>query len=231
MSKTIDTNQWQTFWEQNMLTPAMSKSIAACYWDRLIEFVPIAKDWVGLDFGCGQGYLLRKMALEMKYVFGIDASPTMIDISRHTTDSLKNVVVSRMIEPPSAIHLPNFDLIIINSCVQYLNDEELEVWLAWWMGSLSNDGSLILSDLFPEQSSRWRNCLKTLAWGWRESCLRSVLHEFYQMVKYSYFREVHYGRTPDRILQLIRESGGEGRLLCNNIDFLSTRYSILVHKR
>ncbi|MDP8215640.1 MAG: class I SAM-dependent methyltransferase [Candidatus Euphemobacter frigidus] len=231
MNKTIDKNHWQTFWEQNMLTPAMSEAIAAYYWDRLIGFVPVAKDWIGLDFGCGQGYLLRKMALEMEYVFGMDASPTMIDNSRLTNSGLKNVTIQRMVTPPSNIHHPLFDLILVNSCIEYLNDVELSDWLSWWLKSLSPRGRLVLSDLFPEKSSRWRNCLKTLAWGWRERCLRSVLYEFYQMVKYRYFREVHYGRTPDRVLQLVRESGGDGQLLPHNIDFLSTRYSIVVKQK
>jgi SAM-dependent methyltransferase len=231
MNKPIDQNHWQTFWEQNMLTPAMSEAISTCYWARLVEFVPIAKDWIGLDFGCGHGHLLRRMALEMEYVFGMDSSPTMIENSLQTNSGLKNVLIQRMLAPPSSVHNPLLDLIVVNSCIEYLNDVELRDWLFWWLKSLSPRGKLVLSDLFPEKSSRWRNCLKTLAWGWRERCLRSVLHEFYQMVKYHYFREVHYGRTPDRVLELVGASGGVGQLLPRNIDFLSTRYSIVVSRR
>ena len=231
MSKARDKNHWQTFWEQNMLTPAMSAAIARGYWDRLLTVIPVKKDWVGLDFGCGQGYLLRRMALCLNRVFGIDTSPTMIEISRKTSGELENVIVSRITAPPERGHDPHFDLIVVNSCIQYLDDRELKGWLKWWLESLTGRGCLVLSDLFPATGSRWRNCVETISWGWKEGCLRSVLHEFVLMVRYGYFREVHYGRDPEVVLAIIEECGGEGILLPRNLDFLSTRNSIIAQAR
>lgn len=220
-------NHWQTFWEQNMLTPAMSAAIARGYWERLRGVIPVDRSWVGLDFGCGQGYLLRLMALSLKRMFGFDSSPTMVESSRKSSREYGNVSISRVTAPPKRGHNPHFDLIVVNSCIQYLNDQELKRWLRWWLGNLAAGGSLVLSDLFPAAGSRWSNFQETVCWGWREGCLGSVLHEFLLMLRYGYFREVHYGRQPEELLSLIDECGGQGYLLPRNLDFLSTRYSVI----
>ncbi len=226
-----DRNHWQIFWENNMLSPRMTAAIARGYWARLLKVVPVGKDWVGLDFGCGQGYLLRLMASSMKRVFGVDASPNMVAISRVTARDCRNVNIARAVEPPSLVHQPLLDLIVVNSCLQYLNNRELKDWLGWWIGSLSPRGRLVLSDLYPRQSSRGRNFRKTLTWGWREGCLGAVLHEFWLLLRHGYFGGVHYERRPEELLAFVDECGGEGSLLFRNLDFLSTRDTIIVRRR
>ncbi len=224
-------NHWQTFWEQNMLTPAMSAAIARGYWSRLRAVVPVEKSWVGLDFGCGQGYLLRLMALSMARVYGFDSSPTMVAISQKISGEYGNVEITRLTAPPVFGPGPRFDLIVVNSCIQYLSDRELEGWLRWWLANLTAGGFLILSDLFPAAGRRWSNFKETISWGRREGCLGSVLHEFYLMIRCGYFREVHYGREPEIVLAAIEGCGGRGSLAARNLDFLSTRYSIIARRR
>ncbi len=227
MSAAGEKNQWHTFWEQNILSTGMTDAIARGYWERLLKVVPVKEEWTGLDFGCGQGHLLRRMGHSLKFVFGIDVSPTMVDISRVTVRGCDNVKVVQAVHPPRSPHQPPFDLIVANSCLQYLSDGELKAWLRWWMDSLSPRGRLVLSDIFPRRSSRRRNFLETLKWGWRQGCLGSVLHEFLLMIRYGYFREFHYVRDPEELLDLIGGFGGDGRLLPDNLDFLSTRDTIL----
>lgn len=223
-------NNWRTVWEKNTLSPRVSETIARGFWNRLLQEVPVGKDWVGLDFGFGQGYLLRLMAGSMSRVYGLEVSTAMTDFFRRTVGGSPNVEIEIISRPPELPHSPALDLIVVNSCVQYLDDRELEGWLGWWIRSLSPRGRLVLSDLYPRHNSRWRNFRKTLVWGWRQGCLWSVFHEFFLLFRHGYFRELHYGRDPGEMLELIGTAGGSGRVLPRNLDFLPTRDAIITKR-
>ncbi len=223
-------NHWRSFWREDSLFHEVEKHCAREWWERFQEVIPVSSNWRILDFGCGHGYLLRRIASRVDHLVGMDISPAMINISKEVTSGLDNVSIIQIEAPPDRFYCPPFDLIIVNSCIQYLSDRELKVWMKWWLGSLTAGGRLVLSDLYPRRISHIRNLLETLVWGRHNRCLSSVLYKFFRLFRAGYKWGKEFNRDSEELLILVRNCDGEGRLLPRNLDSLSTRYSLLIEK-
>jgi|GEM_PF-3314536 len=223
--------EWKSFYKKCSLSKNFLEVRAIKYWERLEETISISNDYVGLDFGCAYGHLLKYMSGDMGLVYGMDISSAMLAEARKEYGDWNNVIIQEHNSPPASLHQPRFDLITVNSCVQYFSDPELRSWLHWWIGSLSPRGYLILSDLYPKKIKHWSNFWGMITWGFRERCLAGVLWEFALLFRTGYFKIAHYGRDPEELISLIGESGGEALVLPENIDLLQTRYSLIAHCR
>jgi len=223
-------HRWQEVYDKGALSPIVSMVRGRQCWERLLRAVPVENDWIGLDFGCGQAHLLQLMASRMRMVFGFDSGPNQIRIAERNTSGMPNVIIRQHPAPPPSFHSPRFDLIVVNSVVELMNDEELDQWLKWWIGSLSERGALVISDIMPGRNDRLKSFIESLQWGFREGCLLGYFHEYILMMKSGFFREQAFCRDSEELLLWINRSGGRGRLMRRNVDFLTTRYAVIAAK-
>ena len=214
----------------NYLSPPTSEARAEFYWKRLGETISPQQDWVGLDFGCGQGHLLRLMASRLRLVFGIDISPEMVAASESVTDGIKNVKVKMMATVPAEAHYPPFDLVSANSVVHYIEPEHLNGWLRWLIRSLSHRGALIIANVPRRRDNRLKNLCDSLRWGLRNNCFFSVIHESLLMARHGALFG-HNRFDPGELLALVESCGGEGRILPRNLDVPAGRFSVIVRRR
>ena len=160
------------------------------YWDRLEEHVIFrveAADYVArlkaalgphlggrvLDFGCGFGFIAELLAPMVAELFVFDASDQMRRQAELRLASHANVrVLGASEEWPSALQ---FDLILVNSVVQYMAPDEFDRWLGQWRAMLAPRGHLVISDLFAHGVDPLREVVQLLVLSARHGCLMSVV--------------------------------------------------------
>ena len=175
------------------------------YWDRLEEHVFFrveAEDYVArlgaalgphlgarvLDFGCGFGFVADLLAPEVTALFVFDASDHMRRQAQLRLAGQANV---RFLGPPGAAPWPaglQFDLILVNSVVQYMTPDEFHGWLGRWRAMLAPGGRLVLSDLFTRDVNPLREVVELLILSARGRCLVSVVRKALGELR-------HYTRT------------------------------------
>jgi SAM-dependent methyltransferase len=98
-----------------------------------------------LDFGCGHGYVAREIAPRVRSIDLWDASPT---VRQQAASELRqpNVHVLDSLDPGAA-PAGRYDLIIVNSVVQYMATDELRSWLEAWARLLRPGGVVIVADV------------------------------------------------------------------------------------
>jgi len=213
------------------------------YWDRLEEHVFFrveAEDYVArlgaalgphlgarvLDFGCGFGFVADLLAPEVTALFVFDASDHMRRQAQLRLAGQANV---RFLGPPGAAPWPaglQFDLILVNSVVQYMTLDEFHGWLGRWRAMLAPGGRLVLSDLLISDVNPLCEVAELLVMSARGGCLLSVVWKALRELR-------HYTRTRD-VQPLYRIALGDlreraGRLglamdvLPTNLTYRSTR--------
>lgn len=178
------------------------------YWDRLEEHVIFrveAADYVArleaalgtdlgarvLDFGCGFGFVAELLAPRVAALFVFDASDGMRRRARLRLASHANV---RFLRPPGAAPWParpRFDLILVNSVVQYMTPDEFHGWLGQWGAMLAPRGRLVLSDLLTHDVDPLREVVEMLVLSARGGCLiRTVRKGMGELCHYAKTRRV-----------------------------------------
>jgi 2-polyprenyl-3-methyl-5-hydroxy-6-metoxy-1,4-benzoquinol methylase len=93
--------------------------------DRLLELISRRKSQRGLDVGCGNGYLTRRIAEHCQHLEGIDFASRAIHLAQENckeqSDISLNVADIRSYESDEP-----FDLLICSEVLYYLQGQELE---------------------------------------------------------------------------------------------------------
>ncbi len=124
--------------------------------DALLERTPRRV----LDVGCGEGWLCRALASHRIDVFGIDASPPLIDAARALGgDGYAVCDYAALIEKP--LQFGRFDAVACNFA---LLDEDIDPLLIALRYSLESSGALLIQTVHPRAacgdgpcSDGWRN--------------------------------------------------------------------------
>jgi hypothetical protein len=72
---------------------------------------------------------------------------------------------------------PSFDLILVNSVVQYMTTEEYVGWLTDWRRRLAPNGRVLVSDLIPPDLGSMPDVLDLLRLGRRKGLLWRALRQ------------------------------------------------------
>jgi SAM-dependent methyltransferase len=83
------------------------------------------------------------------HLFLWDAAESMLVRARSHLAGHPNVHfldLSGSSDPPEDLR---FDLILVNSVVQYMTEDEFLAWLARWREQLAPSGQIVISDLIP----------------------------------------------------------------------------------
>src|SRR2546426_11119045 len=175
------------------------------YWDRLEEHVFFrveAEDYLSrleaalgphlgarvLDFGCGFGFVAELLAPRVPALFVFDASDRL---RRRAQLRLAGHVNVRVLGAPEVAPWPDelrFDLILVNSVVQYMTPDKFHGWLRRWRAMLAPGGRLVLSDLLVRDVNPLREMVDLLVLGARGRCLVGVVRKALGEIR-------HYTRT------------------------------------
>jgi protein-L-isoaspartate O-methyltransferase len=169
-------NQWHAYWDR-LEEHVIFRVEAADYVTRLEAALGLEPGARVLDFGCAFGFVAELLALRVAELYAFDASDHMQRLAQRRLASHANV---RFLAPPGATPWPaglRFDLILVNSVVQYMPLDELQEWLARWRAMLAPGGRLVLSDLLTQNVDPLREVVELLVLSARRGCLVSVLRK------------------------------------------------------
>jgi cyclopropane fatty-acyl-phospholipid synthase-like methyltransferase len=222
---------WVSYWEELSEGQLLFRQEAEECVRRLTQALPLSPGAVVLDFGCGSGFIAEGLAPLVGTIYLWDAAESM---RRHAVRRLRGVANVRPLErlesPPGVC----FDLILVNSVVQYMTEVELADWLGRWQSLLAPSGRVVLSDLIPPDHRSLSDVLSLLRFslgrGYFCRALRNVLGErkrYQQTVRAHPL--LHVGR--DQLTQLAQAAGLTARFLPRNLTHFAKRYTAVLGRR
>lgn len=221
---------WKAVWEHNFGMHPIHRFEARDTVARLEGLIALSPDARILDFGCGFGLVAELLSKRIGEVWVWDAAR---NVRRHARQQLAGSSNVRFFDPHVAPNgkPPQFDLILINSVVQYMTEKELHGWLPRWQAMLAPGGVLVLSDVIPTGHRVWSDMFEILHFAWRHGTLFSELgHSLRTLV--TYWRNPH-GQSLMAVgeEQLRREAGQAGMDLefaPHNLTVRSRRWTLLL---
>lgn len=168
-----DTGAWRDYWQTLPRGRLLFQPEAIEFVRNLRAALPLSQDTKMLDFGCGYGGITRLIAPLVHSVAYWDATESMRAAAQENLADCGNASLWG--------GGGRFDLIVVNSVVQYMSEEELRERLEEWSGLLESGGRIVLSDLmFPGHAAA--NDMRSLLWfslrrGYLLRALRNTLAE------------------------------------------------------
>ena len=147
---------------------------AGVYVDSLRGAVDVRQHHRVLDFGCGYGFVPALLAPLVAEIGWWEPSLNMRSAAARNTATFANArfcdlsamysIATQEVAWPGR----GFDLILINSVVQYMAPEEVWQWLHQWHAMLASGGRVVLSDLIPPRHSSLSDIACLLRLGSRQ---------------------------------------------------------------
>jgi SAM-dependent methyltransferase len=166
---------WRSYWD--VLPERKIFAVeAADYVVRLAGSVGLDRAARVLDFGGGFGFVARLLAPRVGRLAVWDASAHMRRAARQRVAGLRNVRVLE--EPGPAAAGERYDLILVNSVVQYMTPAEFDAWLVSWRSLLTPGGRIVLSDVITTREPEpLRELVEFVLLGARRGVLLRTLWE------------------------------------------------------
>jgi SAM-dependent methyltransferase len=140
---------WQVYWERLSDTQRLFREQSEEYVRNLDIMLRIDPRARVLDFGCGFGHVAEMLSSKVGELFLWDASANMRRHARLRLASRRNITFLDLSDPKALPYHLRFDLILVNSVVQYITFEQFSAWLVRWRKMLAPGGSIVISDLIP----------------------------------------------------------------------------------
>lgn len=219
-------NDWLSYFDELGETQMLFRLEAQVYVRQLRRAISLHRDLCVLDFGCGHGFIAAALAPLVGELHLWDAAPQMLQRAQRRLGNQDHVKVMDWSAPPEGGK--RFDLILVNSVVQYMNQAELASWLGRWRERLAPHGQIILSDLIPPGHRRLGDLGAFLALSVRHRCLLRALRSLWQE-KNRYQRVCQafplLRMSPDELC-LLAESRGLGvQILPSNLTHFPRRFT------
>lgn len=222
---------WVEYWDALDEGQLLFRPEADEYVRNLAAAVPLSPALRVLEFGCGYGFVAEGLAGLVGEVFLWDAAPGML---RHASARLAargNVRALDLSDPAGDAYAPRFDLVLVNSVVQYLTPGEFAGWLRRWRGLLAPGGQVVVSDLSAPGASVWRDVLSLLSFSARRGYLRravgNVLAERGRYGRMAAARPL-YRPGREEVARLADEAGLGARFLARNLTHFSARAAVVL---
>jgi cyclopropane fatty-acyl-phospholipid synthase-like methyltransferase len=144
-----------------------------------------------LDFGCGFGSVASMLAPKVYEVNVWDSSANVRRRARAKLGGIANIRFLDLAESASMTGF-SFDLILVNSVVQYMTPEELSSWLVRWRAMLGETGRIVISDLIPPSNRLMTDVIDIFRFIARRGILlRSLLQSPAELKRYTGKRIQH----------------------------------------
>jgi SAM-dependent methyltransferase len=166
---------WTAYWEGLAGTQSFFREQAKEYVANLESAIALNRNARVLDFGCGFGFVAKMLAPNVGRVFLWDASDNMRRRARLNLADHHNIRFVDLSEPQTIARELNFDLIIVNSVVQYMSLEQFAACLVMWRTMLATGGRIVVSDLIPPDYNSVSDLVDLLKFSIRRNVLGSAL--------------------------------------------------------
>jgi SAM-dependent methyltransferase len=147
---------WDSYWETLPCRIDLHRLEADDFVSRLATSVALNPTLKVLDFGSGFGLVAAALAPLVGTVWAWDSSPMMRAWTLRNA-ACPNIHVLNDPDPGACGRLPAYDLIVVNSVLQYVPPVERRAWLPIWRRLLAPNGGIVLSDLVPHDQSMRRD--------------------------------------------------------------------------
>lgn len=229
-SATAPADGWGPYWDGLNDQYKVFKLEAVDCVERLARATPLRPDDRVLDFGCGFGFLANALSPLVGEVYLWDSAAGMRRHARLNVAGCRNV---RFLDLSGEDADPGvrFDVILVNSVVQYMTIEELSAWLRRWRRLLAPGGRVLLSDLVPPDPSHLAEALSLLWLCARHGKLAGAIRD-----GLSEARRYFGTRVARPLLRLSREDVGrlaaaaafEARFLPESITYRRSRHTAVL---
>jgi cyclopropane fatty-acyl-phospholipid synthase-like methyltransferase len=194
---------------------------------RLGQVVPLRPPMRVLDFGSGFGYVAAGLAQRVGDVTLWDGSPRLRALSAAKLADVQN---TRVLDQEPWSEGRRFDLIVVNSVIQYVTVAQFREWLIGWKALLSGEGCLVVADILPKQFQGHRDVLDQLAFAWRQRFFfRAVRDGLQQIGGYGKTRQARplTRYSQEDLEQLAEETGLRAEFLSRNLTCRTARISVI----
>lgn len=183
-----------------------------------------------LDFGCGDALCADEIADCCGKLVLCDAAATVRKRLIARFGSLANVVVTspELAEQTSDVA---FDLIIVNSVVQYFDRTEFDKWLGIWRRMLLPNGQLILGDVVPPNVGQLRDAHELLRFarrnGFLTAAMTGVVRTYFSSYRTTRAQAGFLRFDEQELIELVRRSGFAAMRLGKNLGHNSARLAFI----
>jgi len=154
---------WDRFWSSARPDEGVLRAEAQEFVRRLALHLPLERADRVLDFGCGFGFVAAALAPGVDEIYLWDKHERVRQLAGAQVAAISKVRMLDSMPPTPGSSVERFDLILVNSVVQYMTPDELAAALSLWSGLLAPTGRLVLSDLIPPRHPVWRDLFSLLA--------------------------------------------------------------------
>jgi SAM-dependent methyltransferase len=228
-------NSWLSYWN------APNKIYVSERHKRLhydVVFAGIAphlpnRGGVVLDWGCGDAFAADRIAERCSMVLLYDAAESVRTRLHRRYDSHARI---QILEKSGLDELAgdSVDLIIVNSVIQYLSEEQLNEALVLFNRLVKSSGTFLLGDVINPGSGNSRHVTTLLRFAWQNGFFLSAIGGLAQTFISPYRnlqREVGFATfTREQILDKLARHGFSAEKLARNIGISGNRSSYLAWK-
>jgi SAM-dependent methyltransferase len=187
-----------------------------------------------LDYGCGEASAADLVARRCGRLYLYDAAISIQRKLRQQFEANPRIVVLSTQEL-DAIPEGMFDVIVVNSLLQYLPRPELESLLLFWHGKLKPKGRLILADVILPEAGALKDALALMRFsiqgGFFFAALLGLIRTFFS--PYRRLREqiglARYGQ--DDLLLLLRQHHYIGHRAARNLGHDQARMTVIATRQ
>jgi SAM-dependent methyltransferase len=140
---------WKFYWEELRDNQQIFREQSDDYVRNLESTIELDPNAVVLDFGCGFGFVAEMLSPLVGELFLWDASANMRRRARVKVAGCRNIRFLDLSDSQASPRDLRFDLILVNSVVQYMTLDEFSAWLLRWRQMLAPAGRIVVSDLIP----------------------------------------------------------------------------------
>jgi len=215
---------WDTLPEGHLFFPQEGEEAVR----RLAEAVPLNPSMIVLDYGCGYGQAAAPLAPRVGTLYIWDHAEPMRRFAAEYLRKLPNV---RPWQPDDTA--TRFDLIWVNSVVQYMTPDHFADVLRRLAAVLLPTGTLIVSDLIPPRLPFHSDLLSLARFSLRRRYfVRAFRRAFALRERYSAIQKDSplYHPTREEMLKLAADAGLVGEYLPTNLTHFRGRETVLLKR-
>lgn len=189
--QSVQDTGWTDYWE-GLVPKRMFEAESDDYTARLLATGLVDGTSRVLDFGCGFGHTCALLARSVAEIAAWDGAARMRE---HAATILAGHPNARIVDLSTGVpdaERGQFDLVLVNSVVQYMNRAEFLSWLHQWRALLAPAGVVVVSDVPVMGGSRWSELIDMVRFAAGRGFLtRALVDGFREAARYGRERGQH----------------------------------------
>lgn len=181
-----------------------------------------------LDFGCGYFDVGLALSSLVPRVDGFDVSPEACEVAAFRAQGCGEK--TQIFKVSSDIPVGTYDLIVVNSVIQYFADSEiLRQHFFLWKSLLkdSSTGQIVLADIIPKGYVSWRDAMRSMQVAWQEKMVFPMMIHLWKAATKP--KDLSLFRIDlDELRSLAKSAGFKVASLPANLTPSRQRYSVVV---